>query len=45
MVNLTVTHENILGRNTEFWPIVIYDIKSYMETGKSMFGQPGSSFG
>ncbi|UTR12648.1 SRPBCC domain-containing protein [Evansella sp. LMS18] len=45
VVKLTVTHENLLGRNTEFWPIVISDIKSYMETGKSMFGQPGSNFG
>jgi hypothetical protein len=33
VANLTVTHENLLGRNTEFWPIVICDINHTWKPG------------
>ncbi|WP_041808438.1 hypothetical protein [Evansella cellulosilytica] len=37
LVKPTLTHENLLGRNTNYWPIVISDFKSFIETGHSIF--------
>ncbi|MDQ0256318.1 uncharacterized protein YndB with AHSA1/START domain [Evansella vedderi] len=37
VVKFTLIHENLLGRGTSYWPVVISDIKTLLETGSSMF--------